>query len=113
MKYVVYGGYFGDLKTCLKNKKYHFESIYEMFNFLVLEGSRENGVPCFGFHDLSLKYHCYSSTFETDVYMICTNRFYNEDLIAKYGTSQWHRYCICIDDPELDTREKIKRMLRN
>ena len=111
MKYVLFGKPYGSFEECLKNKKYHFNTLVDMLIFIENNSSTVNGVHVIRFDDLRMKFYGYSFKIKKDLYKITTDKFCGEDNIEMYGCPQVCGYFVCLDDPEISLTELCKRGL--
>ena len=111
MKYVLLGSPYGSFEECLKNKRYHFNTLVDMLMFIENNSSTINGVHVIRFDYLRIKFYGYSFDIKKDLYMITTDKCCGEDYIEMYGRPSAWCYFVCLDDPEISLTELCKRGL--
>lgn len=91
MNYLIYGntGLIEDLIELLKKPKKTFDSISDVYDWLVKEHD-----GAFDKRDLFISYYCYDSRIKKDVYIIGTAKHGSDDYMKKYRWPQYICYLV-------------------
>lgn len=84
----------GGLMEALENAKV-FHDLRDMFNYIVESHSHHfDGVKAFSVENLSISYYCYDHRKGTDDYVICTDKYLDEDYLKKHNSPQALGFCV-------------------
>lgn len=90
---IIYLPHKGGLMESLDSARVFYD-IKDMFQYIEKSHSSATGTSAFSIKDLSISYYGKDIRKGTEDYIICTNKYLEEDYLKKYGSPQAIGFCV-------------------